>query len=263
MKLLFIFVLNVVFASVSAQTLQSVDLKNYSIQKKGVTDLVFEVSNPTLTKNLNEQMIFGKLNSVTFTVYWTFKPERIAINVNGLPEGFKEVKDELKLNILSKIESIISIPLEKKFANYEVTLKSPMEMVGKDKTQQNLIPEYIFKLGAEGELQEIKGIKPVGQMTIKFENQKFPWSDQKWVATKMVTTSEDGPQVTTTTTQFQFINLQNIGLPKTILSKTNQLVRMDPKAKPIERNFEEEMIISKYKVNTGEALKWFISHGTN
>ena len=42
-------------------------------------------------------MIFGKVNEVIFRTYWTANPERVAIEVIGLPEGFKEIKEELKL----------------------------------------------------------------------------------------------------------------------------------------------------------------------
>jgi hypothetical protein len=110
--LTFFFILNV-----NAQTtLSSIDLKHYSPQKKGVNDLVFEVSNKALTKTLNDQMIFGKLNHVSFTVYWTLKPERLAIEVNGLPEGFKEIKEELK-NLLSMML------LKKNLWNYLLKIK--------------------------------------------------------------------------------------------------------------------------------------------
>jgi hypothetical protein len=138
-----------------------------------------------------------------------------------------------------------------------------LELSAKDKTNLNPIPEYIFKLGNEGQLQELVGLKPVGLYTIKFENLKFPWSDQKWVTKRTEVVSEDGPQITKTFTSINFTVLNGIGLPNLVSSKTIQTVKMDPKSKPIERSFEEEIEFKKYKVNTGEAVKWFISHGTN
>ncbi len=75
-----------VFAQDALTTLRVAQDKIYTPKAKALNDLVVDVINPTITKQLNEQMIFGNLKEVTFRIYWTANPERVAIDVIGMPE---------------------------------------------------------------------------------------------------------------------------------------------------------------------------------
>src|SRR4051812_30662915 len=76
--------------------IKNFESKVYSLKNKGVKDFVVDIENPQLTKQLNDQQVFGKLKEVYFRLYWTAEPMRLNMDVMGLPEGFVEVKEELK-----------------------------------------------------------------------------------------------------------------------------------------------------------------------
>src|SRR5665647_1584773 len=115
--------------------LNLVDNKVYSLKSKGVKDFVVDVQSSRLLKQVNDQMVFGKIPSLVFRTYWTGNPERLAIEVIGLPEGFKEIKEELKASVLSLLDSLIPLPTASRFAGYKISEgKNAKELIATDTT---------------------------------------------------------------------------------------------------------------------------------
>ena len=238
--------------------------KIYSPKYKGLTDLVVDMESPSLTKQLNEQMIFGNIRDLRFRFYWTATPERVAVEILGMPEGFNEIKQQLKQAMLSRFESIIPLSLEKKFVGYKFSLdpKDPASVIAKDEKALNVIPEYKLTFGTTGLLSTLNGKKTIGTMTTSFDWEKMPWSEPRLVNKKSIVKSVDGPQSVTIESVVDWQVISTIGLPTKSKTLTKQIITI-PGSKPQENSVEDEVNYRNYKVNVGEALKWFLSNGAN
>jgi hypothetical protein len=236
--------------------------KTYTPKQKGLTDLVVDIVNPQVTSQLNEQMIFGHLKEVSFRLYWTSSPERVAIEVMGLPEGFREIKEELKASTISRLESIISIPLEKKFQSYKFRTdpKKSKTVVATDPTGLQAIPEFEFIFDTENKLTKIIAKKPIGEQETNFEWQKTTWSEPRFHVVKSSTNSRNGAQTIETESSTSWQVISGIGLPSMVKTITSQKLNQKGQLRPVERKSEEVVYFKNYKVNQSEAMKWFLGN---
>lgn len=231
------------------------DNKVYSLKTKGVQDFTVDIESSRLTKYVNDQMIFGKIPKLTFRTYWTSNPERMAIEVIGLPEGFKEVKEELKMSILAQMDYLLPMTSENRFNGYQFSSQGNKEILAQDKSGLAPIPSYILKFDATDKLVEIIGRKPIGTFQILNNYEKDSFADGKWVLKTQTTTSSESGQTLTIKKVFTYGDSQGIG----VLSKVNlsTLQKWDnPKIKSVEQ--EESLTYKNYKINAGEALKYFL-----
>lgn len=246
--------------------LRTSDDKIYNPKAKGLTDLVVDVVDPQLTKQMNDQMIFGIVNEVSFRIYWTAKPERIAIEVLGLPEGFREIKEELKARAIGNFESIVPLPIEEKFKGYQLAKGAGAQrsIVATDKSGLAPIPEFVFNFDAESRLSQIVAKKAIGTQVTTLEWKKSPWSEPRSHALRAVSVAVDGPQSTEVSTETSWQVVAGIGLPVSVKTSTRQALKAPGQEKPVERKVEESIYFKNYKVNQGEAMKWFLGQsGTN
>ncbi len=151
--------------------LAAFDSKMYSLKAKGVKDFVVDVESSKLTKQMNDQMIFGKVKSLVFRVFWTASPERLAVDIIGLPEGFREIKEELKLNLVSGLDNLLPMSVLEKFHGYKM-MKGPNPK------------EFIAQVNGFGVVEQVKIIidqnsensesKPIKvEETLQFKNYKL------------------------------------------------------------------------------------------
>lgn len=243
----------------AASQLTIIDNKVYSLKTKGVTDFVVEMQSSRLTKQVNEQMVFGVIKELIFKVFWTANPERLAIEVIGLPEGFKEVKDELKANALPLLESLLPPSTASKFAGFKITNGSkPKEFIAQDTSGIAAIPTYVLQFDAQDKLIDIVGKKPVGTFRVSFKQDKESFSDGKWVLSEAVTETVENGQTVTTTKELDYTVIQGIGVLEDVEIDTEQ--KSDrPGAKKLK--LMEKVSFSNYKINTGDGLKYFLSEG--
>lgn len=249
-----------------AALLRTSDEKIYNPKAKGLADLVVDVVDPQLTKQLNDQMIFGIVNEVSFRIYWTAKPERIAIDVLGLPEGFREIKEELKARAIGNFEAIVPLPIEAKFKGYQLAQGAGTQrsVVATDKSGLAPIPEFVFNFDAESRLSQIVAKKAIGTQVTTLEWKKSPWSEPRSHAQRAVSVAVDGPQSTEVSTETSWQVVAGIGVPASVKTSTRQSLKAPGQQKPAERKVEEVIYFKNYKVNQGEAMKWFLGQsGTN
>lgn len=254
-----------VLAQDAAGILKLNEEKTYTPRAKGLTDLVVDLVNPQLTKQLNDQMIFGHISEAVFRVYWTAQPPRVAIEVLGMPEGFREIKDELAASMLANVEVIVPVPAASKFSTYTVKAdaKNPKMLIATDTTHQQAIPEFEMVFGPGYLLERITAKKPVSLVTTDFTYKKESWSDPRSVMVRSVTKSQEGAQSVVSTVDIAYLQTAGMGLPSVMKTETKQTVVVPGKgAKPLENTVTETLFFKNYKVNTSGATKYFIGQKT-
>lgn len=269
MKILFLlcafFAASTAFSQDALGYLKKSDEITHNPKFRGLKDLVVDLVSPQMSKQLNDQKIFGNVQEVSFRIYWTAQPERIAIEVFGLPDGFREIKEELKAVMVGRLESIIPLALERKLQGYQFKLdpKKPRTVSAVDPSYQRPIPEYELTFDTDGKLATMVAKKPVGQASTTLTWAKAPWSEPRFYVTRMSARSEEGPQMTETETDTVWQVIAGIGVPTSVRTRIKQTLKQPGAgSKPIERSIEETLNFKNYKVNVGEAMKWFLGHST-
>jgi len=240
----------------AASYLNNFDSKIYSLKTKGVKDFVVDIVNSKLTKQMNDQMMFGTVNEVIFRTYWTANPERIAIEVIGLPEGFREIKEELKLAVFSVIENLLPMPTVQRFVGYKIASGTKLkEFLALDSTGIASIPSFTLRFDSQDRLIEVEGHKSVGSMITTPKYEKDAFAAGKWVLKSISTTTSENGQLLILNKELKYGASQGISVLTEGVMKTEQklAVRGDKALK-----LEENIKFKNYKINEGEALKYFL-----
>jgi hypothetical protein len=248
-----------------AAALKTADERTYTPRFKGMKDVFFEMSSPEVTKHLNDQMVFGRVTDAVFRVYWTAQPERFDMDIKGMPAGFNEIKEELKASMAGRFEHVVPVPLERKFAAYELKAAAgkPLTLIATDPKGLMPVPEYELEFDADGRLQTLRAKKPVGIVVTRYTYAKFPWADSKGVLVKVEITGEEGPLTMGGTTEISYVTQAGIGLPQTVKTTNKQSLRQPGQGAPVERTTSESLQFKSYRVNVGEAMKWFLGSQQN
>lgn len=257
MKLILGFML--VSLAVSAQDpsayFKSFDTKTYSLKSKGVRDLVVDIENPRLTKELNEQGAFGQVKELIFRVHWTSSPERLAVEVIGLPEGFTEVKESLKTRALAAIETLFPLGVGAKFSSLKVTQgPGKREFTATDSSNLAPIQSYTLKFDEQDRLVEINGNKVFGTFNVRPVYSKENFADGKWVLTSQISEEGDGTNSVSSSRVINYGRAQGIAVPSELeiaIEQKNQDSKNNVK-------FKENFVFKNYRVNDGSAVKYFL-----
>lgn len=240
--------------------LNSFDSKVYSLKTKGVKDFVVDIESSKLTKQMNDQMMFGRIKEVIFRTYWTANPERVAIEVIGLPEGFREIKEELKQSIFTVIENLIPLNTVQRFAGYKFHSGStPKEYVAQDSTGIANIQSFVLKFDNEDKLTEVIGKKTIGTLVITPKYEKDSFAGGKWVLKSMSNKSTENGQSMNLTRELKYGTSQGIGVLTQVTLTTEQKSEVSG-AKPLISL--DEIEFKNYKINSGDALKYFLGESS-
>lgn len=259
MKTLFLILIMISFSALAQDPtayLNNFDARVYSLKNKGVKDFVVDIESSKLTDQLNDQMIFGKVEEVIFRTYWTANPERIAIEVIGLPDGFKEIKEELKISIMSVIESLLPPTTIQRFAGYKFQgSKMPKEFIAQDGTGIANVQSYVLRFDNQDKLIEIVGNRPIGTLSTTPVYEKEGFSDGKWVLKSIATVSSENGQSYTLKKELSYGSSQGMGvLSKVKVSSEQKGANSGAKSSKL----EEVVEFKNYKINAGIALKYFL-----
>lgn len=260
MKFLFLALISFsAFAQDPNAYLKNFEAKIYSLKSKGVQDFSVDIESNKLTKQLNDQQQFGKINELIFRTYWTANPERMAIEVIGLPEGFKEVREGLKLSILAVMDNLIPQTFNQRFGGYKfVQGTKPKEIIAQDTTGVAPIPSLLLKFDEQDKLIEVVGNRPVGTMNVSHKYSKESFADGKWVLMSQTTTSIENGQTITVEKELEYGKANGIGVLTDLSIKTSQKADVG-NAKPF--TVSETVSFKNYKINEGVALKYFLGEG--
>lgn len=228
------------------------DRKIYSLKNKGVRDFAVDVSSSRLTEQVNQQKIFGKVKELVFRVHWTLSPERLAVDVIGLPEGFMEAKNELKASFLPILDNLLPLTVEQRFPGYKIIPgKSPKEFLATDSSGLAPIPKYFLKFDELDRLSDITGMKPVGSWSMNWIYEKKAFSEGRWVVSQVTVTNSENGQTVKSSRKLNYGAAQGIGVLSEVVLTTEQSGE-----KGI-RN-QESFDFKNYRLNTGEAMRYFL-----
>lgn len=254
--LLFLSMISVTYAQEIKNYLRNFENKTYSLKSKGVKDFVVDLENPKLTKQVNDMQRYGKVEKLIFRVYWTSVPERISVEVIGLPDGFKEFREELIANLSPLLEYLTPISLLDKFKGYELAGNSTIKNIRlKDKSGIASVPEFQLMFDQQDRLSEIKGLMPVGVLEIRPIFEKTNFSDGKWVLKSEAVTSLQGGTSLKVLKEFNYSKVDGISVLSEIVITTE---RQNSQQKTSPHSFTDEFQLKNYKINNAEALKYFL-----
>lgn len=251
-----IFFITTAFAQDPAAYLKNFDEKVYSLKNKGVQDFVVDIESSKLSKQMNDQQLFGKIDEVIFRTYWTANPERLAIEVLGMPDGFKEIKEDLKASIMLMMDNLLPQTSAQRFAGYKFSQgPKQKEITATDATGIAAIPSFVLKFDAQDKLSEVQGNKPIGSFAVKPIYQKESFAGGSWVLTEQTTTTSENNQTMIIKKELDYSKSNGIGILTQVDVTTIQKLNA-PDAKAI--SVSESLNFKNYKINEGEALKYFL-----
>lgn len=266
MKQLLLFILlaatSVAWAQEKIEELEQYEIKSYTPQKNGVSDLVFEARIDNLAEMLSKNLVLGKLTDVSFKIYW-LSPSQYKIEVNGLPKGFEEIRADLIALIKGKLEFVIPENFSDKFKGY--TLKAEPIAAGKlihaiDATYTMAVPEVDIVIDKSGQLKTVETRATMSSVKTEFAHSPKSWSNNKLVLDKIIQTSRQGAALLTTTNSIDYLSVNGIGFPSKITIKNISEVIIPKTEKEKEKKIKSEtgtiIRFSKYEVNSGKAQRY-------
>lgn len=249
------FISSAVFAQDPSAYFKSFDTKTYTLKSKGVRDLVVDIENPKLTKELNDQGAFGQIKELIFRVHWTSSPERMAIEVIGMPEGFLEVKESLKMRAQVALETLFPLGVNEKFSALKVTQgPGKREFTATDSSNLAPIPSYTLKFDEQDRLIEVNGNKVFGTFNVRPVYAKENFADGKWALTSQITEESDGANSVTSSRFINYGKAQGLAVPSELeisIEQKHQVSKNNVK-------FKENFLFKNYRINDGSAMKYFL-----
>jgi hypothetical protein len=256
--LIFIFILSTNLLANEAEIIfKKFESKSYSLKTMGIKDLVFDLESELLTRQINEQQVFGKIDQLIFRVYWTLSPERVSVDVIGLPEGFKELKEELKASIFPFVDELITKPLGAKFTGYKFSVNPQTnEVLATDTTGLAPIPSHQLKFDRDDKLVQIVSNKPVGSMILDLHYEKTKSTEGKWIKNQEIVTINENGQAIKISKNFSYKSLNGI----TLLYGVKLTTEKKSTNKAVEQfKISDNVKFSHFKLNEGLAMKYFLS----
>ncbi|RPJ79324.1 MAG: hypothetical protein EHM20_01740 [Alphaproteobacteria bacterium] len=251
-----------VCAQEKIEELEQLEIRSYTPQKNGVSDLVFEARIDNLTEMLSKNLVLGKLVDVSFKIHW-LSPSKYNIEVHGLPKGFVEIKSDLISLIKGKLEFVLPENFSEKFKGY--ALKAEPIANGKliraiDATYTMAVPEVDITIDKSGQLKTIETRATMSAVKTEFFHSPKSWSNNKLVLDKVVLTSKQGAANLTTAQEIDYISVNGVGFPSKITVKNVSEVTIPANGKEKEKKIKNEVgttiRFSKYEVNSGKAQRY-------
>jgi hypothetical protein len=241
----------------SNEVVKRFDIGMYKPNEAGVKDLVFVIKAPQLANTIKEKFALLKDSNPQYKVYWS-TPDKVFIDVQGLPTGFKDLKNELRLAVVDKLEYIMPVALEKKIQGYDLRAQemgAVKKLIAEDKTGRLDVNRLEFEINKAGQVVQIDSYGTRGPNRTNFTYSQT--ENNKWLISKIENTVERGPTKVITSNSLTYSKVSGFYFPEKLLSKTTQVVNVKDKIQKVELG-STEYLFEAYEVNSGKAQK-FIS----
>lgn len=256
-----IFVLAFMNSAYAVDLLENFDLRSYSPVKNGLKDFTCQIRVKGLTDQVKKDLVNVKINDeIYYKLYWVY-PGKIDITVEGLPKGFEELKQNLKGLVVNRLDYLVPQDLTKRLRPYKLEakpIKGGTLVLGSDPSNRLAVNKIELKFDGEEKLTSYKSYSPLGFQQSEFDFGKKSWSKNKWVLERVKAKTVQGPQITEIKTEIDYENNVGYGFPVEINIETLQYVLAPGEnEKKNERSGETVINFSQYKINAGEAQKYF------
>ena len=272
--ILTIFVLILAWNEVYAakiEELEQFEIRSYTPQLNGAKDLVFEVRVDGLKEILEKNLVVGKLNDLYFKVYWMAGTEKQAaefrVEVEGLPKGFKEVRDDLRQLIKGKLDFVVPEKISDRLKDYSLKIEPITDgklLKAIDETYTFAVPEIDITFDKSGRMKLLETKLATNAVKTEFFHSPKSWSNNKLVLDKVTSISGVPGSSLTILNDIEYANVNGFGLPskltvKNIVEYTTQATEKE-KSKILKKETTSLIRFSKYEINTGKATR-FIAEG--
>lgn len=242
-----------------AEIVENFDLRYYHPQLQSLKDLSFKIRISNLKENVLKTIPLSKLDDLYYTVYW-ITPGRFHVEVNGLPKGYVELRNELIALIKNRLDFVLPQKLAPKVRSYSLKTISELEglrkIEGVDKTHQKGINKIEIEFDKKGRLRSFTTKSPMGSQKSIMNMSPKSWSKNKWVVDDITVFSTQGLQTTKMKNEMIYKNYGGYGFPeKVVVTTTQELILQNKKKKKEKRTIRTEILFSDYKVNKGIAKK--------
>jgi len=191
MKLLFLTFL----ISFSAMAVQNADLlinrfdrDLYNPKNLGLKKLTFEARIAGLTESLKAKTIIENINEIYYEVQWNNKTG-FSLQVVGLPQGFREIRYQLKMLLADKLYFFIPLKIRNRTKDYRGVVKKERNLLYvtlTDPSNEKNISKINLVFDKQGRLNIIDsfslGFRTKTTMTLEKES----WSRKKWVLNELL-----------------------------------------------------------------------------
>ncbi|MDD0854620.1 hypothetical protein HBN50_16020 [Halobacteriovorax sp. GB3] len=246
---------------IARETIDQYDLRTYHPDKFALKDLTFEIRQEGLVESLNEGRALGKLSDVFVKVYW-LTPGELKLEVNGLPNGFYELKNRIRMAVEPYLIYVIPQELQPRIRAYQLsaeTVEGNVEVGGVDKTQKLNSSRIKFIFSNDGRLVKSISFSPSLVSTTDFTSTKKTWSRNKWVLESLASETIQGNRLVKVDTHIDYVNESGYGFPKKIEVNSETIAKFkDKKNKLQEKSLGKGKLIlnfDNFQVNQGIAKR--------
>jgi hypothetical protein len=234
---LILFTTTNVFAVVNYFVLDDTKIRDIALEIDTNAFELSEVTNVIASKNIK------------ITGFW-LRPDNYAIKFEPDIKD-KKLKSELTKIFLPKLKFVIGEDFESFKKRYILT-RSGKTLIYKDPSGVEDYSE--FSVLESGDETRMNFKLPSGQVRITYH---YAQIDDKKYIDKVNVMNAQGRQKTESMHEFTHSKLKEGYFPSKIISSYNQSLTADGGAR-YERNFTEILEFKNYKINTGEATRWFL-----
>ena len=246
--------------SETPRVIENFDVKFYHPEKFGLKDLVFEARIDGLLKRLNEKKSYGALSDLYFKIYWIY-PGQYKIVVNGLPNGFFQLKTGLRELIKNRLDFVIPKVLTTRMRGYKLTEsknKKETIVVAKGSGFGGPSSEMKMTFANNGKLVKFeesgKGLANSSEIDMGVKS----WSHNKWVINKMQVKQIEGVLEQDVIYKFEYVTEKGVGFPKRIEIETTTRNRIGDKKQKIKE--KGGISFTNFEVNTKKAEKYILKN---
>ena len=108
----------------------------YNPKNLGLKKLFFEARIAGLTESLKARTIIEKINEIYYEVKWNNKTG-FTIEVIGLPQGFKEMKYQLKMLLADKLYFFIPLRIKDRVKDYTARARQESNLIYVEMTDES------------------------------------------------------------------------------------------------------------------------------
>lgn len=157
------------------------------------------------------------------------------------------------------MDNLVPIPMVNRFAGYKFTAgPGAKDYTAQDTTGIASIPGYVLSFDAQDKLTKIVAKKNVGTLLITPVYEKESFSEGRWVLKAQTSVNSEYGQTVTIKKDLSYGTSQGVGVLTGLRVSTEQKLE-GAKVKPL--NSDERLEFKNYKINTGDAFKYFLGEG--